>query len=442
MTEWIYICSWDHFMEIQMENEIEVDFNHKCKKGDIINFYIHNKGIIAQCPVLEVDEKVNFKTFFLQDPIVDHRWDRRKQEVLLEFEERKEWVQEKGIYWVYTMTERCYNEFSNRLSEDSGPIFFGLYSHADIQKDDMIIIFVKPDRGSGYFKSIMRVEDNIKENITKQTIFNDPNMNKFIFKIVDIIEFQNNLIYSKVVENVISEKKGLTSLMAFRKKFISNNYQMVMIPFEGYKLAQVIMNEKDGSKNCVEKIEEKKKAVSESEEKVDFSIDDDSSSESNSDDNYIPKDGIDMESGDSEDSDCEEIEETEEPENGRIPVMITPCKGFKISIKDEKDIIVQRMRDHIFECSECDITDNNNRSVINFFDKATIEIRIVKNERDGYFLPPLNDYYRGRKHDPIGATDKVFIRINIIVIPAHIHKSCFLIVWSDNAEIDIDFDSD
>ena len=107
--------------------------------------------------------------------------------------------------------------------------------------------------------------------------------------------------------------------------------------------------------------------------------------------------------------------------------MIIPCKEYNLPKKNKE----KYFKEHYKLCNRCNITNNNNKELCSIIDKAKIEIIEIVDEKDGYFDPPLDDYFLGEKHEPLDIPKYPFIRVALINNGHEIYDKCMLITWID-----------
>jgi hypothetical protein len=128
------------------------------------------------------------------------------------------------------------------------------------------------------------------------------------------------------------------------------------------------------------------------------------------------------------DEDSEEDEENEEnddnQEDGNIPIMIIPCKKFKLPNKYPIKYFIK----HYKCCKKCEITNNNDGNINGILPKAEIELEEITEEDDD-LIDALNAYYATQRYVPCQKKDHSYIKIMNIQNNHNIYNGCIVLTW-------------
>jgi hypothetical protein len=65
-----------------------------------------------------------------------------------------------------------------------------------------------------------------------------------------------------------------------------------------------------------------------------------------------------------------------DPKMGNVPIKLNPCNNFKLH-KKSKEERVEYFKNHLAECNQCELIDNNRIQVKIYFDTAVFKIRKI-----------------------------------------------------------------
>jgi hypothetical protein len=130
----------------------------------------------------------------------------------------------------------------------------------------------------------------------------------------------------------------------------------------------------------------------------------------------------------------EENEESSltEDEDGMIPILILPCKGYNFPTDKEKDEQAAFFRNHYKTCNYCDVINNNTLELNIIIDTVDIDITVVNRKQHADFDPPLNYYYHLKRFKPRDLEDdEPFIRVAYINYDDEVYSNCVLVTWGN-----------
>jgi hypothetical protein len=298
-------------------------------------------------------------------------------------------------FWLYILNKE---EFTSYKTENIDTI---ILNDADsIKKEDIIIIYYK-NKGLSGFYILLQIGDNKK---VKKT-----NENHIIIKNKVILE--KPIQIKKMIQYLKSNETGFVNEKAFRNTFLKHENNIVELNEIGRKIVTRIIQEtqQDQEETQEQDLEEQEEAH----EGQDQEEQEDQEEEVQED----------IESGSDVESD-DEVEE--ENTNGFIPVMMIPCKNFKLPDEGRVDYFV----DHLKSCYDCDLTNNNqNKSFIFILDTSTVEFLEITETKHVHFNPPLNAYHSLKNYETSGVKSLPFIRISYINNGHEMYNGCMLITW-------------
>jgi hypothetical protein len=341
-------------------------------------------------------------------------------------------------FWIYNLKTANYNEYVK--SKSNYITFFGEYS---ISKNDIIILFQKDRRGSGFI-GILQATQDLDMNNNGITIFKNENLNKYYVKLKYKKLFSNLIKIDEVLSSLKIPKNdntGYKNASSFRSRFLKNDNTAVQMTIFGKKILEKLIELSNKTNN--ELIQSQKsisdESLQKSEEKIDkpkkptiepikeynkvIKLKPDSEDENSDDSDIFYKND-----DNSEDDNDEDEEESDEGDpNGYIPIMVIPCEEFSIPKKDKVEYFIE----HYKKCNNCDITNNNNKELCSIIDNSTVEFFELKNEKHGYFNPALDSYFKLKKYQPMSVNEYPFIRVIYIKNYHDIYHGCILIAWCD-----------
>lgn len=335
-------------------------------------------------------------------------------------------------YWIYNISDKSLREFLNTDRK-----YLGINIYTDIKASDVILFFVKNRTNSGCI-GWAEVENDICKNETNQKVFNDLNMNKYIFKINNQQILVNAIKIKNVFHFVKSDVVGFKSGTSFNNKYLKNLNMLIKIDYSSKGL--ILFNKlkehfnqnptEYGNAFNIKKISLITTTSSESSPKLSDDIPSDDSekeSESESDENDNNSDNYNFRSSDDEyTTDTDEIKD--EP-NGIVPILVIPCDDFLTS----KNINLSSFKEHIQKCNTCTFNNNNdNVSVTELFKKKIkIEFMIVNDKNDFNLETTLVSYYNCKKYEPSSDADCNLMRIIYINNNDEIYNKCLFITYKN-----------
>lgn len=362
--------------------------------------------------------------------------------------------------WIYNLTKSDYEDYIKYNNKS----YITFMDTNKIEKNDVIMLYQK-DRTSGGFAGILQSDSQTQErkkNI-KINIFKNESMHNFYTKIKQYIQFPEFIDIATLLKSLNSNSVGFKNTTGFKVKFLkkdnniikfdSHSKQIYDIIFDIYK--QQIKNKKieqdneqedeqdneqeDEQDNEEEDGQDKDQEIEQDNEEDEDDNEEDSkygihgndllSLSDNEDDNC--ENDSDNEENDESDDNCEsessDDDEIMESEEGFIPIMIVPCKKYKIPQLNPE----LYFKNHYKTCEECDITNNNKKELHYILDKATIEIFELKDTKHYHFNPAMECYHAVRRYEPLDIKKRPFIRCIYINNNDEMYNKCLLITWID-----------
>jgi hypothetical protein len=334
-------------------------------------------------------------------------------------------------FWIYIMSRKVWKEY-DKYEE----MYLSYYLNTNVRKGDIIFLYLKNKNLNG-FVGICKTSTNPKKN-NKIKIFKDNNLNNYVLELEDSVGF-DPVKLDKVFPHISINVKGYRSIQSFRLNCLVGYDCLSLLEYSGVELLKGLYEltkvpeatepvESSESENISLKTHNKKRksnievidlsdSADESDEITYDSELDSSINDSSNDSDYA---------GESNEGDEEEEEEKEESD-GMIPIMVIPCKGFKLPKKDDRKI--KYFKEHYLTCNDCDITNNNNVELSVILENSCIEIVNVTKKKDPYYNSPIESYWGLEKYEPMFAEERPFIRVATINNGDEYYDGCLLIAW-------------
>lgn len=341
----------------------------------------------------------------------------------------------KDIFWIYKMSKNLVEQFENFPE-----MVLTSFQNYNIKKKDIILLYQKEKIKNGFI-GICRASDNqaLNKNIK---LFKDENLNKYMIKLNFATIFDQPIKLEKIFEFIRMDINGYKNMSSFRITYLKDMDCVTKLDYNGNKIVDKLF-ELTLLNNVIESVENKKKNLKKEQtksvvnnkktknnvnkivsinkkllKKNNIKLIDDIK---NSDDDTI---SISSSNKELELSDNLELE-SEKNNKGLIPILIVPCDNFKFPIKDQK----KYFKNHYLNCNNCDITNNNNLELSSVIDDAYIEIVTIIDEKDPYFDPPLESYFRLENYEPMDLKSNPFIRVSYINNGNKLYDKCLLVSW-------------
>lgn len=233
-------------------------------------------------------------------------------------------IYDKSNIWLYVLSKLSWDNFTDKITQKK--MILGTRDRNTlVDKNDIILFFVKEPRKSGFF-AIGEIDTQIIRNKTNEYIFNDDSANKYIVELSTISIFDEFYKMNKF--------KNLIPTALFTSKYTKKEYEF--ISFNGIGL--------DFIKNIYEKNED----LIEINNKIDDKIDDII--------NELNNDII-----------CNTLEKNRNDYIivNNIPIMIITCIDLRRKMKkiDQDRQRINIILEHYNCCSKCEIINNNNNDV-------------------------------------------------------------------------------
>jgi hypothetical protein len=384
-------------------------------------------------------------------------------------------------FWVYTVSGKSWGELEFMFNAKS-VYHLASYDSFQVSCKDVVLIYIKGTKENGFI-GVTQICSNIIDNgNSKINVYKDKNLNRYCIKLDQIALFDSAVKLSTLSDSVLNVKK-IGSLASFRGKYTSGNAKFHKLDYSVgiavlEKLYEITddgngQKAKDGKEEDVDKEVEEPDDVQE-EEQIDEEqqveddetnenednenedneneddetneidddetneIDDDETNEIEDDDetNENDDDETDEESkeDESEEDESEETEENNKPSKetaimGNIPIMIVPCKKFKIP-KINGPERIDYVISHYKSCANCDITNNGGSELGSIIDSAEISYTKTDPEDDD-LAEVLNAYHSLEKYNSLGSKIKSpHIKIYHIYEKDDLYHNCLLVEWT------------
>uniref|UniRef100_A0A6C0E9W6 EVE domain-containing protein n=1 Tax=viral metagenome TaxID=1070528 RepID=A0A6C0E9W6_9ZZZZ len=397
-------------------------------------------------------------------------------------------------YWLYMIDGKLWNKLKLHFNIN---LSFMTDIKSNIRKNDMIIVYVKKSTSVKGFAFSCIVSKNISLNLTNIKIFDNVKYNKFIINIKDLNYYNDkkgiklndvkkktgildnfNKLYgksnnkfirlpddfgeslAKLLNNCVKDEKPKRTesyesseeekpkRKAVKKKIESDESSEEEKPKRKTVKKKIESDESSEEEKPKRKTVKKKIESDESSEEekpkrkaVKKKIESDESSEEEKPKRKaVKKKTVSDESSeeDSEEtsSDKSDSETETKDEEGKIPIMIVPCKKFKPpKVKDpyddkQTDKFIEYFKDHYIKCTKCDIINNNNQEPSLYFKDATFEYAETNEYDDAD--DEIEKYQHMSNHDPYPDSDESYFIIKHIKNEDNIYNKCIILQWRIN----------
>ena len=360
-------------------------------------------------------------------------------------------ISDETRYWIYTINSKSWATLTEYF-ETSGELYIPTFREANINKGDVIIVYLKGDGlNNGYIAITQTLNELCSDKNIK--IFKDSTVNKYCVEL-NTLSLLQKPFKLKEVTLYLSDDKNFKSLASYRSKYTAGDLIFLQLPSTlGKKLLIGLYELSDNFEELSIKKQEEKKSKEEEKKKIeeeksknkyavnvrvkqrdrkdltkfkikakDFEIvdNDDSGYESSgSDDEFVSFEK------DESDSDGSIIGLTP-----MVPIMFDPCKNFRWldeCLNDED--FLEEFKKHCRKCRKCKITNNGDKGLEGFIDTAILEYEVAYIEDTG-FEDIMNAYYTATNFTLSNSNAKKnFIRLYLIEDDDHIYCRCILIEW-------------
>ena len=318
-------------------------------------------------------------------------------------------ITDKTNYHIYILNKI---ETDNISKNKSNRICF-FQKNNSVKSGDIIIIYQKEKLNCG-FNSVVQLCSDVKYNDKNIKISSDNNMNRYYAK----INFKKNFIEiispEEIIKYLSTDSVGFKNASVFKKKYTSKLNALIGFDVYGKKImTRLFVQDED---NFI-KSEEKKQELEEDEDE-DEKLDEDLEEE----DEELEEDEV----LENKSEDTNESSISDNP--GFIPIMVVPCKEFKLPKKDREEYFV----DHYMACKKCDITNNNkNSELTRIINKNNVEIFELTVSKHYYYNPAINAYHDLSNYEPQEIKKKNKARIIYINNGDEDYDGCFLITLAN-----------
>lgn len=126
------------------------------------------------------------------------------------------YTSENARYWIYIMSSKLFSEF-----EQIKAMYLCWYLKQDIKKDDIIFIYVKHRKSSG-FAGICKASTDLILNPNTKVIFKDYNLNRCIFELADATLFDKPVPLRRIFEEFDTRFAEFKNERAFKMKYLTD----------------------------------------------------------------------------------------------------------------------------------------------------------------------------------------------------------------------------
>lgn len=232
--------------------------------------------------------------------------------------------------------------------------YISSYDNFKIQKNDIIMIYVRQPKDSGYM-GIIKANSHQKKN-SKVKVFKDMNLNNYCVKNKYLIELTKVIKVEDIIDTIEDETVGYRSQQSYKRKFLigSNNF-IKLNKSKGSKILNKILHINNINIDSPEK-----EKVVKNPKKV----------------KLVKKQNDDIK------EEKPKKQEIKSKYINLIPIIITPCNDFDISIKEER--MSRYCIKHFRHCNKCEWTNNNNVELFGNIKKDNINYEVVDDTDKDY----------------------------------------------------------
>lgn len=351
-------------------------------------------------------------------------------------------------FWFYVVNDKIYDILFDNF--ESEKLYLSSYRNYNIKKNDIIIIYVKSNscKIKTGIAGILQSNDNMIKNDDEIKIFKDKNINKYIIDFDTLISFDiietNSFVH--LIENSIFKRRSNMT------KEINKGRMFLELEFEfGLELVKLCIRETDDNITN-ENITNENNTESVFDSNSDKSDDDEDKEDDNKevDDKFNNSNYSDFTYNDISDDLSETSDESyyekyppkvkikkKENKNSKldifknldnyeivpnIPIMLIPCQ--KLLKNNKNKIKTKHIMDHIFNCQDCEITNNNNTHIKSTFNILSMNDIMTDFDECDYF-DALDKYYELK---PYSSENGEYIKIIKINDPEY--ENCFIIEYT------------
>jgi hypothetical protein len=294
-------------------------------------------------------------------------------------------------YWLYILNGNNVSDFTNYDKP-----YFTIPNNEKIMNSEFstgdIIILILSNKKCYSFIGFVQLGSDVIINNNKIRIFKDDILNANYVTLKFRLICNDNVKLASVLKDLDFDNEAFKSTSKFMSKYIKKHFIMTAFPpVEGKIIIKhlIELNEKEESEDSYEEDED--------------------------------GDG-DEEEEEGEDEDGEEKEE----ERGMIPIMIIPCSDFSIDQQKNK---LAYFLNHYKKCVKCDIINNNRIELHTIINDCKLEFKEIKDNKNAYFIPALDQYNCGMNYEPIDNEEFPFVRVLYINNKHLIYDKCVLVAW-------------
>ena len=248
-------------------------------------------------------------------------------------------------YWIYAIPDKLWVEY-NKYLDDSDPFYIGSFKYFDIPIGDIIIVYKKGSKNSG-FVCIAQTKEHIIDNMTnKIKIYKDRNHHKYCAKL-DLMTKFDPIKLTDIDADLKSVCKSYKSSSSFSTIYLKADAELNILDNNlGNNIMKKLLEMTNLEKEeiiIVPVIKAKPKSIL-------MSIESESESAS-----IISESELNSKSG-------SENENNQDNQNN-IPILVILCdiQRNELLSGDYDDDIGRQIVAHISGCKHCDMTDNGNR---------------------------------------------------------------------------------
>lgn len=321
-------------------------------------------------------------------------------------------------YHIYILNK---NETDNIIKNKDNYICF-FQKNNSVKSGDIILIYQKERLSSGFACVVQLQTDVIYNDKNLVKVSSDKNMNRFYAKVNFKKIFVELIKTDEIIKFLSSDATGFKNAASFKRKYTSKTNALIGFDVYGKKILTRIFLQDDENFIKSSNLEEE----SDSNLEEEGSEDNQDNLEEESDDN-LEKEGSEDNQEDLEESQKENSQDSlEEQDNnpGFIPIMVVPCKEFKMPKKNKESYFL----DHYMTCTKCDITNNNkNSELARIINKKNIEIFEINSNKHYYFNPAISAYHELSNYEPPEVKKRPFCRVIHINNGDEDYDGCYLV---------------
>lgn len=301
-------------------------------------------------------------------------------------------------YWLYVLNGSNIGDFINYDKPHFTIPNNEFIRNDEFQIGDIIILILSNKKCYNFIGFIQLSSMLINNKNNKVKIFKDSILNANYVTLKFRLICKNNVKLNDVLKSLQIKNEAFTTNSKFISKYAKKHVVMSELPpIEGKQIIKhlIMLNEKDDE---------------------DDEDENDNDNEENDTQTQTPTDT----------DETNETKEEEIREKGMIPIMIIPCPEFNIDSQKNK---TKYFVDHYKKCYKCDVINNNNIELHTIINDCKFDFQEIKEVKNAYFNPPLDQYNFGMNYEPFDNEDFPFVRIVYINNGHQVYNKCVMVCW-------------